>query len=366
MLPKMRAVWLALLIALGVVVLMWKRSANSSSTSEGDRLSHPPQPRLTSKAELRIQGRKHALEPPAGIDGQRPQTNWQVVMEMPDSSERHEALSELAAELVKTDQQEAARVASLIFSSKGHLDGDAYAFVMACATSIVAEDPRTAADWIKALPGELKLAASNVIAREWAKTDLAAVTQWSDQVLGPRLRTSIITAIGGTVETGDPQTAAAWAQNLSKAEDAHQHSKVIARLWGRADAQGVFGWASGLEDSPHKNGAFVSLAEVLAEKEPTVAGQWVEKFPAGDFRDQAVFATAQKWANTDPQAAVNWLSSLKEQRLLDAVIPGIASQWFQKDRAAATAWLQQSSLPDHVRNYVLQLNGAAPSPEILK
>jgi len=359
----MKTVWIALLVAfLGAAIFLNLKSPSKPPAEESanspqravPRQSEPNFQSVQSERALERRLPKHAAKP-----------DWQALIGINDVAARHEALRQLAIELANTDRQHAAEIASLIFSNKGHLDGDAYAFAMAALSKIVSTDPSAAADWIQALPGQLKLAASTVVAREWAKTDFAGVTEWANRTLDQNLRTSIITAVGGQVEAGDEKIAAEWAQSLSKAEDAPQHSQMIARIWGKVDAHSTFQWVSKLEEGPQRDGAFISLAEALAEKEPRLAGEWVEKFPAGEFRDQAVLSTAQKWSNTDPQAAIGWMTELNEQRLLDSAAPGIVNQWMKKDQATATAWVRNSNLPEHLRNYVLQLNGIPP-PEIAK
>lgn len=286
------------------------------------------------------------------------------VLRVTDTGERHELLRRLAGVLARggTEGGQAAEIARRLYAEKAHLGGDAHVFVMAYVGQVAAANPAEAAGWLKSLPGDLKYAASGLVAREWAKVDLKGVEAWGDEVLDPAWRTAIIRGIAGQLETMDAATGAAWARRMSASEDAVLHAETLGRVWGRSDPEAALGWLSTLEETPGRDAGLVALAESLTERNPRQAAAWLDRFPGGDLRDRAVTTVAQRWAGTEPRAALEWLSGLNQPNVLEAALPGIAGQWFRLDAAEAAAWVRTANVPEHMRDYILRMHQPRPSP----
>jgi ferric-dicitrate binding protein FerR (iron transport regulator) len=57
---------------------------------------------------------------------------------------------------------------------------------------------------------------------------------------------------------------------------------------------------------------------------------------------------------SDPATAVAWAASISDPQQRNNRMENSARTWLQQDEAAARAWVQQSTLPDNVKQRLLQ------------
>lgn len=353
-----RAIVLLLALTLGAVLFLLRQDPRPTPPPGPDStsVSLPPQPpsSLPQISARTLELGQQEPEPSATPD-------LEEILTVQAVEERHELLRRLAVSLAQSDPQRAAEIAQRLFAEKSHLGGDAHVFVMAYVTQAAAANPADAAAWVKPLPGDLKYAASSLIAREWAGIDLPGAEAWSHEVSDPAWRTAILRGIAGRMETMDPPSGAAWAKRLSAAEDASLHAETIGRLWGRTDPDGALAWVSALEQTPGRDAAVVAIADALTETHPRRAADWLERFPEGELRDRAMTSAAMRWAATEPRAAMEWLASLNQPSLLGAALPSIAGAWFRSAPTEAATWIRSANLPEQTRDYILRMHQPPPA-----
>jgi len=109
------------------------------------------------------------------------------------------------------------------------------------------------------------------------------------------------------------------------------------------DLPGGLAWVQTLSEGRGKQQAVRALALELARADPAAAGEFVGRFPAGEWRDETFGRIAYEWAAGDPEAALRWAEQLREPSLRTTAVEHACGRWSQRDPAAALAFLRTYS-----------------------
>ena len=89
--------------------------------------------------------------------------------------------------------------------------------------------------------------------------------------------------------------------------------------------------------------------------DPTAAGKWLQRFPAGAERDTAIGGFAYQLANRDPVLAFEWIGTVGDPIVRDAQYRSIVEWRMKADSDAARNWIESSDrIPDQLKAEVLK------------
>jgi hypothetical protein len=91
-----------------------------------------------------------------------------------------------------------------------------------------------------------------------------------------------------------------------------------------------------------------------AHSDSAGAASFLQSLPAGKSRDAAISSFVGSLAYQEPEMAAPWAASIADEGARHRQMEMVAQNWLRFDSAAATAWINQSSLPQDVRNRLLQ------------
>lgn len=273
-----------------------------------------------------------------------------------DLDERQRMLRDLALDLAGADPVVARRILERLMKVRGR-EGQiqAVTFLEAFQDAFAARDAAAAAVWGEGLSGPWRQIALTPVARRWAGTDLSSALGWVEG-LGPGGEAlGLLRVMGQVVESaGNAETIRQWARHVASRTDGGKLAEAAGRIWGRVDAEGAVQWASGLTQPAEQGTALVAIAAGLAADNPRRAGEWVNRFPPGEYRERAATATANTWAGSDPAAAAAWVEGTGDARLLESTFHAIAQAWKIRDPAGAEAWISRVDVPATAKEYVRQ------------
>lgn len=169
----------------------------------------------------------------------------------------------------------------------------------------------------------------------------------------------------------DPPAAARLAETLTEPNLRGEVMYVVARLWGKKDAESALAWAGALPIEYERDAAVTDAAADLAQQDPAralalsarsfridqpnpvladLAQRWAEKdFPAAlawttthsasPQRDEMLARLALIEARRDPPAAAQLaLAEIQPGPTQDEAVISVLHQWAQHNHADASTW----------------------------
>jgi hypothetical protein len=100
--------------------------------------------------------------------------------------------------------------------------------------------------------------------------------------------------------------------------------------------------------------ATTGIAFSLMHNDPQGAVAFVQSLPQGKSKDQVAQNLSMNIARTDAQAAIALASGIADPTQRSSAQQGVVRTWMRNDSAAATQWVNSSSLPQDVKNRLLQ------------
>lgn len=207
-----------------------------------------------------------------GIASHNPSRATEVMLELPFSSERGEALSAITPHIAKQGHDQAIRWLDTITDESLLSGATSY-----LASNLAKTDPTKTAEWISSLnDSEAKSRAAGQVAEQWAEQDLSAAVTWTDTLDG-RSKTKAAGEIIGAFATENPSEAAGWLTSMRNDPD-YEHV-VHSYIWNTAH-----------------NNPEASLAQVTEIKNPHAQSRYYERI-------------VRRWKDSDPAAAAAWMNN---------------------------------------------------------
>jgi hypothetical protein len=100
--------------------------------------------------------------------------------------------------------------------------------------------------------------------------------------------------------------------------------------------------------------ATTGIAFSLMHNDPQGAVAFIQSLPQGKSKDQAAQNLSMNMARIDAQAAIALASGIADPTQRSSAQQGVVRTWMRNDSAAATQWVNSSSLPQDVKNRLLQ------------
>jgi len=149
-----------------------------------------------------------------------------------------------------------------------------------------------------------------------------------------------------------PLPAYEWAEKLpNDTAQRHDVGGAVVGLWARSDFPGLSDYLIHLPN----NKGYVTLAFVLAGRDPVAASAWAAKLPK-DKWPMVMGPIGEVWGKSDPVALAAWIDTLPPEQ--GAYGYGwTASMWGFRDPHAAAAWVEKLPEGDARTDAVARLAG---------
>jgi hypothetical protein len=197
-----------------------------------------------------------------------------------------------------------------------------------------------------------QMAAGTVLSK-WVKSDPAQAIAWATEN-GKEANNSetgnyyMVSLIGSLAKT-DLDRAATLAEtsmNRSRARG-DAMDRILEQSLKQRSASATQAWATGLAQSPFKDGVLSRLAGQLASKDAPSAAAWASTLPENEAKPRVLSEIVDRWSREQPNEAGAWLNQFPPSAATDSPRETFARQVNEKDPEAAMAWA--STITDEKR-----------------
>jgi hypothetical protein len=257
------------------------------------------------------------------------------------------------------------------------------------AASIAAEwakqDPEAALAWAGSLSGGDKNRAMTSVIREVAMTDPKKAAELA-QAMDPSERGGAYESIARSYGAKNFEEAEIWVKSLPFDQQGDALSSAIAGL-SQSNPELALTKAKAMADGDDKNRAIRTSLENLSKTNPTQALSEVAKLDA-EIQRRTIEPVISNYVNSDPVAAESYVKNLETGPVRDnavsalvrgstgdpaTLMPLAASiedegdrnrtmgvaymKWAREDESAAKSYVESSTLPDNVKERLLNNQG---------
>ncbi|HBE95697.1 MAG TPA: hypothetical protein DDW68_00820, partial [Verrucomicrobiales bacterium] len=132
-----------------------------------------------------------------------------------------------------------------------------------------------------------------------------------------------------------PTDALAWAQTLSKQEEANATRSAL-RIWSQNTPSETAAYLDSLNQKIDSH--LPTVAPSWARREPAKAADWVASQPEGEGRNDALAKTLWNWTTQNPAAATTWVQEQPNDSVRDHAIAGLATAALDFNPSTALDW----------------------------
>ena len=200
--------------------------------------------------------------------------------------------------------------------------------------------------------GQLNIFMQNM-ANDWAGKDLnAAKNFWQNVPAGPTRDSFLEGLVSAMTENSTPD-AAAFISGLPSQEQRQAIGPLMNR-WSADDPESAAKWVANLNDPKAQSAASQDLLVGWAHSDPARANEWLGALPDNQNRQFLAQTFVSYIAMDRPELAAPWAASLTDVDERNKAIQKVAKFWLEADSDSAKAWLVTTSLPDNLKQMLLQ------------
>ncbi len=205
------------------------------------------------------------------------------------------------------------------------------------ATELARRDARTAANFVAALPPQVRVEDMlGPVLDTWGRTELSVALAWAQQLPPGEFKTGALLQLDGRWLQDDPWSALAYAQRENPG-DARLLVTLVSR-WAALSPADALAWAAQLPEGEQRDKVMPSLAGALAQRSPAAAVQLVQGLSPGEARTEAAIAVVSTWARQDPEVAAQWAAQLPSGSGRERALTQAATIWAQLNPVGAAQW----------------------------
>jgi hypothetical protein len=268
---------------------------------------------------------------------------------LPSGAERVTALTSVLNVMSAHDPKAALSLLSQLPQGQAQVE-----VINGIANGLAQTDPQAAVTFAVqnlTAQGQLNIFMHNM-ANNWAGKDLnAAKNFWQNVPEGPT-RDSFMEGLVSAIVENSVQDAATYISGLP----GHEQSRAIGTLmtrWSADDPESAAKWVASLNDPHAQASAYQDLLVGWAHSDPARASEWLSALPENESR-QNLAQTFVSYVGFDrPELAAPWAASLTDADERNKAIQRVAASWLQTDADSAKAWLATTSLPDNLKQMLL-------------
>ena len=186
------------------------------------------------------------------------------------------------------------------------------------------------------------------IAQGIAESDPKGAAEWAAGMENVALRKEALSSVVGSWANRDPEGAKEYIKSIENPDVRRDTMASLTQGMAWRSLKEAEEWALNLEGSD-RSAALSSVVTSAATSDPEHAPELYESFANGlDGEDanrseyhQIASTVANQMAQTEPTRAVEWLGTLPDGKARDEAMGGLAAAWASYDPYSTSAWLQQ-------------------------
>ena len=227
------------------------------------------------------------------------------------------------------------------------------------------KDPATAMGIASSLPGALGISSQRYALNEWASKDADAAIRYVSELPNGANKDSALQQMIYKIAQDDPAKAIDLLDLIPSGNMQMQNAAIdtIATYWAMNDQKAALDWANQQTDPELKSRILEKAILAMQTTDPKGAFEVAQSLPAGKSRDSIIISSLFLMAQSDPQAAIGLASGFADADLRSKAQQSVVTTWKSVDPAAATQWVNSSSLPQDVKNRLLQQNSQPEAVE---
>lgn len=166
----------------------------------------------------------------------------------------------------------------------------------------------------------------------WALGDPNSTARWLDQ-LGEHAPTRALAALAGSWVARDPLAATAWVASLPPEQRANTTPR-LAITWSNSDPAAALNWLHsqpGLSPEQTQRATLAALASWASSDDPTSAIDYASRIRDSPQKTEAVQTVAESLAESDPSAAVDLALTLSAPTAQSKTLSNIYNTWVTED-----------------------------------
>ena len=190
--------------------------------------------------------------------------------------------------------------------------------------------------------GEAVFSGAAHAAQSWAFREPQAALEWINSRPEGRQKTVFLVGAIDGLAHHDPAQAAELLESLPRAEkwNATVH---VAWKWTEQDLAAATQWAEQVTDPAVRAPALEIVVRAVARSDVTQATAMLEKLPDGRLRDDVVRSFINEIEQADPDAAATWASTIGNAETRKSALTGIYMLLRATDEAVAKRWLENTA-----------------------
>jgi hypothetical protein len=203
------------------------------------------------------------------------------------------------------------------------------------------EDVEGAAEWARSMePGEERATALDQVAIAWVGQDGDAALAWARGLPVDGAHERAVRQVAYEVAREHPVESLALAVEMPPGRERDALIGHAALQWAALDPEAAAEWAQRVAEPALRERLLANIATAWADLDPVAAADMaVEALPPGRQQDDAVVGVVQRWAQYDPTVAVEWVGRFPESPIKEAAWGSLVSVWASVDATAFEAWL---------------------------
>jgi hypothetical protein len=187
-------------------------------------------------------------------------------------------------------------------------------------------DPTSAAAALEKLPpGDERTGAILRLALQWAAHDPQSTLTWAAALEDHLERQTAINSACLEIAQSNPALAIQTLEKLDPAADSHVLEN-LTHLWSVADASSAADWVLSHPASEDRNRLLARVSHVIAENDPHRAAHLLLKNSSpGAAQTEATISILHRWAMQDFNSAKSWVDQFPESHLRARALAELAS-----------------------------------------
>jgi len=344
---------------LAMVILLW-RSPVSRPRSSVPNLPIDREP-VTAMASARPTLNTTPLEPEITpmptMTVEAIETRLRALLEDEDPAAREQQIAELDALLSGTNG----------LAILGQLPPDLMNFALGLPSfqSWLADDPRTAADWLSSQSGISETRVSNMI-HDWSAKDPVGLQQYLASLPDSDWKQKSFAVAGKQLVENDPIAAIGLARQMDSGPPQAGILEQATAQWAKSDFDSAAQWARQIGDAPLRERLIATAAVSLAANDPTQgAAELLQSVESDEIFQKSAAEIAGVWAKQNPMAAGEWVANLPENGARQSALANLVNVWSGQDRAGLADWiagLPQNSLRMDAARFFSELPALNSTP----
>ena len=183
--------------------------------------------------------------------------------------------------------------------------------------------------------------ARNTILSTWASTNPDAAIAWAEANHEDKDAANpwLVGVIEGIAPYDIPR-ATELMETLPRSDERGQALRSMVSQLMATNPEDAKDWTASIEEDHLRAGAYAYTAEVIAQKDPADAAQWLSDLGDVDALNRAGEDSTGDWYRENPEEATAWVTSLPPEAMSEAA-EGIIGNVVREDPVQAAEYLSQ-------------------------